>query len=336
MLGSVPADNGATSFRPPYAGTVKPLFSTGQLRTDLLPSLSSVSGAPSLTGAARRYQRVQLEFSNSWYGRYMHASENYAFVDNPSNSQVSEYGAEVGRDSADVALRLMLNDSISAKMPALINYVQAGIDIYGVHNAGTRWSADGGHFFGRKLPVVFAATLLNDATMKSEIANADPATYGEDGHFYYSTNQSTIAAMQAAGYAPALFGKSCDTGAYEQNQSNNGNLNSDDCRDPIGMIDGGYIQDGYQICCTSAPMKGISLAARLLPGGKTTWDYNPFHDYIDRWVGFGVWGQPDNWNSLGRTPARNYATWHGREKDGGDYGSSFIDNMWTAHRNKAQ
>lgn len=335
VLGSAPAGGGATIFRPPFAGTVKPLFTTTQLRTEKLKSLTPVSGAPSLTEAARRYQRVQVDYGNTWYGRYMHASENYAFVNNPTNDQVSEYGGELGIDAADVALRLMLNDSLSAKMPALINYVQAGIDMYGMHNSGVTWVSDGGHFLGRKLPAVFAATMLDDATMKAEIANAQYATYGDDGHVYITTNPQTVAAMQAQGYAPVLWGKPCGAGQYEQQQTND--TGPRDCRDPIGMIDGGEAPgDSYQLCCTTQPMKGASLSARLLPGAKAVWNYQPFHDYADRWVGFGAWAAPDNWNSLGRTPARNYTGRHGNSPDGGSYGSTFVNNMWNSYRNQAE
>lgn len=335
VLGSVPANNGANTFRPPFFGTIKPMFTTTQLRTDKLSSRTPVAGAPSLASAARRYQRVQVDYGNTWYGRYMHASQNYAFVDNPNNDQVSEYGAELGIDAADVALRLLLNDSLSAKMPALINYVQAGIDMYGMHNGGVEWVSDGGHFLGRKLPAVFAATMLDDPTMKAEIANAEYATYGDDGHAYYTTNPQTVAAMQAAGYAPALWGKPCGNGQYEQQQTND--TGPRDCRDPIAMIDGGEAPgDSYQHCCTSQPMKGASLATRLLPGAKAVWNYQAYHDYVDRWVGFGAWGSPDNWNSQGKTPARNYTSRHGTAKDGGSYGSTFVNNMWNSYRSSAE
>lgn len=335
VLGSVPQNNGATVFRPPFFGTNKPLFTTTQLQTSLLPSLAPTSGAPTLARVARRYQRVQVDYINVWTGRYMHASENYTFTDNPSNDNVSEYGAEIGADADVVALRLLLNDPLTNKMPAIINYVQAGIDYYGMHAGGATWVTDGGHMLGRKLPAVFAATLLNDATMKNEIMNAEYATYGDDGHFYVTTNPQTVAAMQAAGFAPVLYGKVCGNGEYELQQSVD--RGPRDCRDPIGMIDGGEAPgDSYQDCCVSQPIKGASLAARLLPGAKAVWNHQPTHDYADRWVNFGAWGSPDNWNTLGRSPSRNYTAKHGGNKDGGSYGDPFIDSMWTAHRSKAE
>ena len=335
VLGSVPTNDGQDVFRPPFFGTNKPQFTTTQLQTNILPSFAPVANTPSLAQVARRYQRVQVDYGNTWYGRYMHASDNYAYQDNPANDNVSEYGAEIGIDADIVALRLMLNDTVAAKTPALINYVQAGIDMYGMHSGGVTWTSDGGHFLGRKLPAVFAATILNDASMKNEIANAQYGSYGDDGHAYYTTTPATVAALAAQGYGPALFGKPCDVGEYEQNQINDAGPR--DCRDPIGMIDGGQAPgDSYQFCCITKPLKGASLAARLLPGAKTVWNYQPLHDYIDRWVGFGAWASPDTWNSQGKTPARNYTSLHGTNKDGGWYNDAFVDNMWTAYRGQAQ
>lgn len=335
VLGSVPPDGGKDSFRPPFFGADKPMFPTSQLKLASLPSKAPVAGAKTLAEVARRYQRVQVDYGSNWYVRYMHASHNYTFVDNPTNDQVSEYGSELGIDADEVALRLMLNDATAAKMPAVINYVQAGIDYYGMHKGGVKWTSDGGHFLGRKLPAVFAAVMLDDPGMKSEISGATDNTYGDDGQAYYTSNPKTVAAMQAAGYKPALYGKFCDPGEYEEQQSID--RGPRDCRDPIGMIDGGEAPgDSYQYCCVMQPLKGASLAARLLPGGKAVWNHDATHDLVDRWVGFGAWAVPDDWNSLGRTPSRNYTANHGKFKDEGYYDSTFVNNMWTAYRSSAQ
>ena len=330
VLGAIPPAN---SFRPPFYGAAKPLFNVSHLQTDLLPSLAPVVGAPTLSRVERRYQRVQVDYIGDWTGRYMHPSENYVWQD--GQADVSEYGSEIASDSNQAALRLLLNDPIQAKLPAIINVVQAGIDIYGMHSGGVEWEPNGGHALGRKILAVYAAVLLDDQTMQDEISTAQYATYGDDGHVYYSTNRQTIDALTAGAFGPALYGKPCVKGAYEQNQADD--TGSRDCRDPIGMIDGGFEPGGsYQECCVSQPIKGMSLAARLLPGGRTVWNYQATHDYADRWVHFGAWTQPDNWNYLDRTPSRNHSARHGTSRDSGDYGSSFVDNMWSTYRSVAE
>ena len=220
VLESVPPDGGIQSFRPPFFGTQKPMFTTASLRTEILPSFEPVDSPPALEEAARRFERPQIDYISSWQGRYLHPSENYTFVDNPKVTEVSEYGSEIALDTDIVALRLMLDDSVSEKMPALINFVQTGIDYYGMNNAGVTWNPDGGHMLGRKLPAVFAAVMLDDETMKKQISAAPYGAYGDDGHVYYSTNPQTIDAMKPN--RPALFGKTCGDGVYEAALSGEG------------------------------------------------------------------------------------------------------------------
>ena len=311
VLGSIPSNNGATIFRPPYVGTAKPLYSTTQLQTALLPSLAPVSSAPSLDSIKNRYQRVQLDHSNSWTGRYMHPSQNFP---GSGGNGVSEYGSEIASDNNDAALRLMLSDSTSTKMPALINYVQAGIDWYWTIKDGLRYAPDGGHFVGRKLPVVFASVMLGDQSMKNFIKTAPYAAFGDDGHVYYST---------VAGRA--LFGQSgCGTGEYDQALQNGSGAK--DCKDPIEKIDGGTQPGlgGYDGCCIVMPNKASSLGARLLSEGRAIWNYEPFHQYVDRWVTFGAWTQSD--------PLNRFPNLHGTGANGGSYYTQFQSNMWNAYR----
>jgi len=331
----------STHFRPAYAGTDKRDFTTTQLQTNLLPSLATVSGTPGISSFARRYQRVQIDDWSGFTGRYFHAAYNYAFSDaeattTPLRDNVSAYGAQIGDDAGDAALLLETNSSLTSKMPLLINYVQAGIDYYGMVESGTSWGGNsGGHFSGRKLPTVFAATLLNDTAMKASIAaqspNIESAYGGEDTQTYYSPVTGR-----------ALWGRqtgsqSCEAGTYDATLSSGGTSNQGgayDCADPDGYIDGGLndASNGngfYQACCTQGPFKGEALAALLLPGGKAVWDHNAFFDEEDRWVNFGYWMLPDD-----RTPAR-YGSLHNTDADGGGYHTTFADNMWTTYRAQA-
>ncbi len=318
VLGTIPADNGKNTFRPSYAGNDKTLYTVSQLNTNLLPSLTSVASAPSLDTIKGRFQRVQLDHANTWRGRYMHPFENYLL---PGATKASNYGSDLARDNGDAALRLMLNDSTSAKMPALINFVQAGIDWYGtVKNDGINYGSDGGHFNGRKMPILFAAILLNDTSMKNFItSNNTDRTFSENDQIYFASQANR-----------PLYGKPCNPGEYERNLSiGPGGSGSRDCKDPSGQIDGGEVPGGtYQLCCTAKNFKAHSLATRLLPGGKAVWNQNYFHDYVDRWVNFGAWTLPDSQN--------RYPQLHGSNKNGGSYGNAFQENMWNTYRGSIQ
>lgn len=318
VLGEIPENNGATVFRPPFvSNTQKKLYSLSALRTDLLPSLAPVADAPSLEEVRKHFARPQIDYSSSFIGRYLHPAKN-----------MRQYGSSIAIETNEAALRLMLNDPLADKMPALIAYVQAGIDFYHMLDAGVNWKPNGGHFVGRKLPVVFAATLLNDPAMKAAIAASAGDTFSEDGHTYLGKNNV------------ALFGKKGSESSYWRRI--NENKGSRDDRDPYGYVDGGGDEIGgaYQVCCTSNAYKGAALAAHLLPDGKQTWSHDAFFSYVDRWVTQGVWASPDPCKH--QTPASftgqcvpgtgRYLSKHGTNADSGGYSSGFVNNMWRAYR----
>lgn len=318
VLDGVPANNGATVFRPAYAGDVKTLYSVNDIRTDLLPSLAPTANAVTLDSVEDRFQRVQLDHMSSWQTRYMHPEQNMPM-----------YGADVARGIIDGGLRLLLNDSVEDKMPALINYMQHGIDLHGMMNSGSDWHADGGHFVGRKLPLVFTAVMLNDAQMKADISSAPSTQFSEDDHTYYGQN------------GVALFGKaiSSEKEWWDRVYRNTGKR---DAADPYGYIDGGSAEIGgaYQYCCTTQVYKAEVLVARLLPGGKEIWNHDALFDYIDRWVTFGVWASPDPCSLQEPSPytgsciagSGRFTDKHGDSADEGAYRSPFADSMWDAYR----
>jgi hypothetical protein len=318
-------------FRPSYAGTNKKLYTKAQLQTNLLPSLAQVTNVPSLSSETRRFQRVQMDDWSGWEGRYMHPTLNYSFSDtigNPTRDYTSAYGAQIGDDTGDAALRLMLNDSLSAKMPLLINYVQAGIDYYGMEAAGINWGGNGGgHFSGRKTAGVFAATMLNDATMKANIQNDATTPDWLNGGHWGDEDTMTYYSSKTGRALWGRVGQDCDTATYENVFITE--TGASDCRDPDQMIDGGYDSNTYghyQDCCTAMPWKGEALAALLLPGSKAVWNHNAFFDYEDRWVQSGFWMLPDD-----RTPAR-FSALHNTSANNGFYQSPFANAMWIAYR----
>lgn len=296
VLASVPALNGATTFRPAYFGTTKRLFTTAQLQTGLLPSVAPVAGAPTLAQVAARYQHAQLDTIQSFLGRYEHPSNGFFAYSNPATTHA--YGALIGQDNTDAVLRLEFNDSVASKMAALVNVVQAGIDWYGLRKAGMCWSADGGHFQGRKIAIAFAGVLLGDSDMQDAVSSAVAGgCYAEDGHSYFSSTAGVSGRTYFVGATPgmALFGKACTTGTYQSNQNAGGTTGAKDCRDPGGYIDGGDIPGGdyMQDVAVGGSYIGQSVAVRLMPSLRTVWNNETFIELEDRWVDFGTWASPD-------------------------------------------
>lgn len=329
VVGSVPPENGKSTFRPPYFGTAKPMVSTAGMRLDLLPSLAPPESAPpiqSLSALADRFKRVQLDHVlPTWLGDNMHPADN-----------MPNYGASIGRDTGDSALRLMLNESQEAKLPALIAYVQYGIDTYYTLLGGMKWRGDGGHDSGRKLPIAFAAVLLDDPAMKSAVSKSVATkSYGEDTQLYFSPPAN-------GGSGQILWGAECTEMQYWTKITTQSGRR--DCRDPYGYVDGGSAEIGeaYQFCCTSKAWKGTALALHLMPALEVVWNNPYFLPYVDRWVNFGVWAQPDpcalesppTFNGTCLPGSGRFPSKHGASKDSGHYGSPFADSMWRTYRER--
>lgn len=345
VLDTAPPADGATTFRPGYFGADKPIIDTSQLDPSLLPSLAATADAPTLDAVAANYQRVQLDHQNNWIGRFLHPADN-----------MPDYGSSIGRLSGDAALRLMLDDSAAEKQQALVNFVQFGIDLYAMLLGGQSWPANGGHHNGRKIALVFAATLLDHQGMKDALAAAPDDTFGEDGMLSIGAEAGEV-----------IWGQSCSEQMYWQNQTDQSGSRT--CKDPYGYIDGGETPGGsYQFCCNSGMWKGTALALLLMPELRCLWNHEMFLDYVDRWVSSGAVAQPDpcapsdgDWSNYGVTfgPDGNggciadtettctaeelaggaaepcIGRWphrHGSSVDGGSYTSGFHASMWTAYR----
>ncbi|MEX0887402.1 MAG: chitobiase/beta-hexosaminidase C-terminal domain-containing protein, partial [Phycisphaeraceae bacterium] len=312
VVDTMPDTGGERLFRPAYGGSDKTLYSVDDLRTDLLPSLAPSPSTPTLANQERRFERVQIEFDGSWQGRQMRPMQH-----------MPDYGAQIGRDSGGAALRLMLNDSIEDREQLLVNYVQYGLDLYADYQSGTRWPGNGGHALGRKLPMVFAAVMLDHEQMKQDIMNAPQGHFHENDSVYFSENAMT-----------SLWGHTGSESMYWLNQHTTGGSRT--VRDPYGYIDGGQQPGGsYQFCCNSMPFKGAALALHLMPELREVWNDEKYLDYVDRWVTHGAWTDPDPYQSLGdgaQDGVGRYPELHGTNADSGSYGSSFVNAMWDQYR----
>jgi len=271
VLAEPPPDLGATVFRPPYFGADKPLYSTNDLRADLLPALAPTPSATPLADALARFRRVHLDHKQGWTGAGLHPTENMA-----------EYGSDVSVENAEGALRLMLDDPAEEKRDLLVAYVQTGIDLYHMLEAGQSWPANGGHGEGRKLPIALAAALLDDPAMQEAVSGAGEDAFGENGGMYVSDVTGEV-----------LWGQGQQ--AEEQYWTNVVfDTGSRTISDPYQMIDGGHRSGwSYQFCCTSMPYKANATAAYLMPGIGALWNFDPFFDYVERWVAEGTIAQPD-------------------------------------------
>lgn len=193
-----------------------------------------------------------------------------------------DYGSSIASRNAAGALGLMLADDPAEKWEPLVHYVQYGIDLYHMLLGGVSWPPNGGHSEGRRLPLTFAATVLGNADMQAAVSGGATNLFGETGGVYWSEDASTV-----------LFGQTWNS---EDNYWTNlvFDTGSRTTPDPYGYIDGGHMPGGsYQFCCTAKPWKSTVTALHLMPELQPVWNHQLSMDYVQRWVTFGAWAQPD-------------------------------------------
>jgi len=147
----------ANSFRPPYLGTDKTVkYTADMLRINLLPKLAPVANVPSLTDLERMFERVWLFHCPGWTVTFLVPTENSP-----------DYGRDMCVRLGAGACSLLLNYTDEQKLSLLKKYVQVGIDFYRFVEDGANiyWEPDGGINSGRKLPIIIAGYMLNDAGM---------------------------------------------------------------------------------------------------------------------------------------------------------------------------
>lgn len=348
VVNSIPAGNGRSAFRPPYTGTVKPFYQLSDLKSGLLPSYPPEGLAPSFSAILDSFKYFRLEHLTSPALRDLRPSdamENYSPKNAPKNHEA--------------IIRLMLNDSLDDKLPALIKLVQHGIDKCHAIMQGWMVASADGHDPGHRIIAAFAATMLEIEEAKRILVNADG--FHED--ITYVMGENTLG-------PDALWGvKSTESNYWGYIRGLGGNRSQ---RDPYGYIDGGLCGEEYQLIVAQSH-KGSILATQLMPILKEAWNpakWKITANYVDRWVNEGTMAQPDpcapfdgSPNNYGITygpseanpsgcildqdlkyyqSATNFACKpgkacgrfpekQGKDKDGGFYKSRFVEAMWNAY-----
>jgi hypothetical protein len=191
MAVSAPVADG--TFRPPYVGTSRPVYTTAQVHWDRLPKLALVTGVPTLATIERNFERPWLDHKDGWSGAYIHPTES-----------MLNYGREITNISGQGALMLTLNYTNTQLQTLVYRYIQLGIDLYGMLLNGRTWSADGGHSSGRKLPILVTGWLLDNAGMLGIGPAYNDDTFAEDCQTGYN------------GGTPTYGIRYCQNGTFDQ------------------------------------------------------------------------------------------------------------------------
>lgn len=289
------------AFRPAYAGTEKPQYRTSDIDYDLVPEVSrrnaggdlitlpvysgtnapdydrSGNDLPSLESVQDQFARPWIDHVTDWPGREIHPVQH-----------MPDYGGDIANRTGTAVLRLMLDDPLNDKKPALHQVIQYAVDLEGMMlGAGTRFPGNGGHSNGRKLPLALGAVLLNDPEMKSLVSTNIPDRWSESDHVYYGA-----AAVDGEGTFLLGDGVSIRERDYwTLLETGNGFRTAPD---PYGYIDGGpRAGDAYLIPINAALWKAPVLAMQFMPELRTVWNDDRLAPLVERYVTHGKWTQPD-------------------------------------------
>jgi hypothetical protein len=298
------------AFRPGLIGDDKPQYRAGSIRWDLLPNLSETPSAPdSLYYYERSFQRPWLLHNGSWTSRYISPTDN-----------MPDYHQDIAILLSHGAVA-MLTDLGVDRTELVINYLQVAIDYY------TMQQSPGEGRYNYRWPIVFAGIMLGNDSMRFMWKNGDYGTsaYQDDKIYLWAdsvrTKRSAILPVGETWTGHDVFWR-IKPGEYAPNQFSHEELhpNEWDWIEQEGYPGGGTKQESYRRM-HSVSTVGFGLAA-LAFGAQDEFDFDIYFDYADRWM----------------SETEGFLESKGHGVDGihpvQTSKSTFVDEMWTAHRSK--
>jgi hypothetical protein len=290
------------AFRPAFAGTEKPIYRTSNIRWELLPKLPKLSSCPDWEMMNRIFERSWIDHMTSWMVQHTVPGLNGP-----------HYGREFARMSSLAALMLLQDVPQQTKEPLMIRYLQLGIDLAGLAQNGKHWASDGGHWQGRKWPILFASLMLNDP----ELRNFPPANLSKPVYGY------SVAASDAVRAPTTLFqedmdfyyGKGGDGQVFLWQIVNHTGAKPPHQERPKASLQGfDKTIEGYYVN-NLASGAGVALAAQLM-GARALWNKEAFFDHMDWWMLEAEWNNRPKWmpDDLKKTYDK------------------FIEEMWAVYR----
>ena len=294
----------ADAFRPPYAGTEKPIYQAKDLHWEILPKLKPVPSTPDWAKMERVFQRPWLDHIAFFAYQRCYPGENQP-----------GYGREVSRMTSIAGLMLLLDVPQEKKQKLMIGYVQLGIDLHGLAACGRNWfSEDGGHWIGRKWPILFASLMLNNEGLRTfpkvdmnipvfAATKITPTVGGPDPTMLFCEDTDTYYGKGGDGQtvlAQTTFHMVPHPPFEEKPQSQ---FDAEEKR-----------LNGYRIQNATA-WNGEALAA-LLMKAKALWNHDAYFDYVDR--------------MMGPNPATEFPKWLPKGCTGSQ--DLFTQEMWNTYR----
>lgn len=247
----------ANAFRPALSAPSKiSRWTLDDLDLTILPSLTPPASVPAAPQIFERLRWPQMVWSG-----YRPAADQTS----PQRNDADTYATRRAATWASAALMTCLDINSTLKEQIATALVQIGIDIFAAaKDAGATYnnsSGLGGIMAGHKLPLVYAAILLDDADMLEWADRDQHDIFAEDRQCVYVTQ----ADVDTYDYISA------DLGMPEWMQS--------PVLDPSKNTRVENAAYRPHFCFHAA---GQAMAMHLIPGARAAWNNPAFFDYVDR------------------------------------------------------
>ncbi len=345
VLASVPPDN---SFRPPYYGTEKPIFSADDIDFSRLPKVADVGSRPSLADAEAVFNGPWVDSIDTSRNRYGHPGNAMRTVGGGSSA---DYGTNLALSITTAMLRTMHNDTDADKEELVYNVIQYGIDTYYLVKNGMTYEPNGGIMMGRKAPVLYAGHLLQDdstpanaaiaAAMLNINATHNPGPNGNKTDYAFQEDGILRDATAGVDIGRPVWGEPEPCTAYDRwIDSGSGGKACADFTSSGGYGDGESRVDGSRCqagtWCDAAPgapnIPQPTLSAQEAAG---TFSLGSYQRYTAVWFGIGAamelmglddeWGQANFFEYVDRIASPPWSYWCGQ------YCSTYMVNMHQTH-----
>ncbi|WP_143305761.1 hypothetical protein [Marispirochaeta aestuarii] len=304
VLTCVSEEQTANTFRPPFVGDDKPVYSADNLNFNLLPQLSPTNSAPSnIDYYSRLIQRPWITHNTDWLARSIHPAMN-----------MPSYHREVVSNLSTIAT-LLLTEGIQNE-DLVLYAIQNGIDWYHMCILGNGDSA----FI--EWPVLFAGLMLGDNTILSAFTSGSNKTLSRsvDKTYYWSDHHSSISSsIVTAGNTwtsysrtPIPFWRQSSTNGSQEHE------HLDPSEWDLVSDGGGGKREVYRVINSRAWL-GVGFSAIVL-GIKNEWDHPAYFDYLDRWM-----------RESGSYIKSLYSSADPEDYQCGN--SDFVTDMWNEYRN---
>ena len=259
----------ADSFRPAYSGgEYKKFHQLSDVDFSKLKQLAVPSNEPNLTQLASQLERPWIDHVNEYLGAMVHPSEN-----------LPNYGREIAKIIAAATLATHLDYSSKQdrelQRTITLRLIQLGIDLAGIADADGGWPANGGHHLGRKLPILYAGTLLGDEHLLG--AGSWDTRFQEDEQTFL-VSEADVRLTSGPEWAPDSRAK--DQEPYEAKDLGTPEWGIRHATKPFSD-NRGWRTPYREVNGASIP--SLALAASIT-GVREAWDHEPFFLYASRYM----------------------------------------------------